>query len=121
MKPIRAARACPACGGGLNIQRLGCGDCGTTVEGRFPWPRLARLSHEDQHLIELLILSSGSLKAVASTLGISYPTIRKQVNALIGRLEAEVEADDAYRLELLREVEEGRRSAAEVTERLEHL
>jgi hypothetical protein len=121
MKAIRAARSCPACGSGLTIQRLHCGDCGTAVEGEFPWPRLARLSHEDQHLIELLILSSGSLKSLATTLGVSYPTVRKKVDAVIARLEAEVEADEVYRLKLLREVEEGLRSAAEATGHLENL
>jgi hypothetical protein len=91
------------------------------VEGEFPWPRLARLSHKDQHLIELLILSSGSLKAVASTLGVSYPTVRKKVDAVIKRLEVEVEADATYRERLLRDVEEGQRSAAEAAGHLENL
>lgn len=121
MNAIRAVRSCPACGAGLRIQRLRCGDCHTTVEGEFPWPRLARLSHEDQHLIEMLILSSGSLKAVASTLGVSYPTLRKRVDGVIGRLEVEVEADEDYRQRLLREVEEGQRSAAEAAKHVDNL
>jgi hypothetical protein len=44
-------------------------------------------------LVELLVLSSGSLKAVAKQVGVSYPTIRKRVDALIGELRGHVEAD----------------------------
>jgi hypothetical protein len=90
------------------------------VEGAFRWPRLARLSREDQHLVELLILSSGSLKAVAKALGISYPTVRRRLDALIARLEAEVEADEEFRRDLLEEVERGARSAVDVAERLKN-
>ncbi len=115
----RAAQACPSCGHGLQIERLSCASCGTVVEGTFRWPRLARLSRDDQELVELLILSSGSLKAVAKKLGISYPTMRKRLDALITRLEAEVEADEEFRRELLREVASGERTAAEAAERLE--
>lgn len=66
-----------------------------------------------------MILSSGSLKAVARALEVSYPTLRKRLDELIARLQAEVEADARYRRELLEEVERGTRSAADVTRRLE--
>lgn len=119
MGTVRAAQLCPSCGDDLTIERLSCASCGTVVEGSFRWPRLARLSRDDQRLAELMILSSGSLKAVARALDVSYPTVRKRLDELIGRLEAEVEADARYRRELLEEVERGTRSAAEVARRLE--
>lgn len=115
MKP---AQACPSCGTRLSIERLRCATCQAVVEGAFRWPRLARLSSEDQQLVELLILSSGSLKAVAKKLGISYPTIRKRLDALIKHMEMEVREDERLRRQLLKEVEAGKRSAAEAIKQL---
>ena len=108
MGPVRA---CPSCGEELEIQRLRCAGCSTVVEGSFRWPRLARLSREDQQLVELLILCSGSLKDVATKLKISYPTIRKRLDELIRALEKEVHRDAKRRQELVKDVEAGKRSA----------
>lgn len=115
----KVAQACPACGEGLQIERLHCRACDTVVEGRFRWPRLARLPRDDQHLVELLILSSGSLKGLARRLGVSYPTVRKRLDALIEKLAEEVDADEGYRRELLDDLEARRRSPADVVERIE--
>lgn len=119
MSPVRPVQVCPSCGDDLEIQRLSCVTCGTVVEGGFRWPRLARLSREDQQLVELMILASGSLKAVAKQLGISYPTMRKRLDALIAHLEAEVKADEEYRQALLREVEAGTQTPADATARID--
>lgn len=119
MKSSKAAQTCPACGHALQIERLGCGSCGTRVEGTFQLPRLARLSPDSQRLVELLVLSSGSLKAVAKKVGVSYPTIRKRVDALIAELGAHVEADKWFRKELLKRVERGEQSAGDAAEEIE--
>ena len=119
MTSSKAAHTCPACGDVLQIERLGCGSCGTRVEGTFRLPRLARLSPYSQRLVELLVLSSGSLKAVAKKVGVSYPTIRKRIDALIAELGAQLEADDRFREELLDRVERGKRSATEAAAEIE--
>jgi len=115
---MRPAQNCPSCGNALQIERLRCMACHTVVEGRFRWPRLARLAPEDQQLVELLILSSGSLKAVAKRLGISYPTMRKRLDALIRALEREVKADERFRRQLVKEVAAGQRSVREAVKQL---
>jgi hypothetical protein len=115
MKP---AQICPACQHPLRIERLRCEACQTTVEGRFGWPRLARLAAEDQQLVELLLLASGSLKAVAKQLGISYPTMRKRLDALIEQLELQVKHDEQQRRQLLKDVAAGKRSAAEAARQI---
>lgn len=102
----------------MQIERLRCHACQATVEGQFGWPRLARLTADDQRLVELLILASGSLKEVAKKLGISYPTIRKRLDQLIHTLQAEVKRDEERRRQLLREVEAGRRSASDAAQKL---
>jgi len=47
---------------------------------------LARLSREDLDLITEFVLHSGSLKDLGQAYGVSYPTIRSRMDALIGRL-----------------------------------
>jgi len=116
MASSKAAQTCPACGDALQIERLGCGSCGSRVEGTFRLPRLARLSPYSQRLVEQLVLSSGSLKAVAKNVGVSYPTIRKRIDALIAELGAQLEADDRFRKELL---ERGEQSATDAVQEIE--
>lgn len=45
------------------------------------------LPREDLDLITELVLRSGSLKALAKTYGVSYPTIRNRLDKLIERLQ----------------------------------
>lgn len=47
---------------------------------------LGRLPREDQDLIVQLVLHSGSLKDLAATYEVSYPTIRLRLNRVIERL-----------------------------------
>lgn len=47
---------------------------------------LTRLPREDLDLITELVLQSGSLKGLAGSYGVSYPTIRGRVNKVIERL-----------------------------------
>ena len=37
---------CPVCGEALEVARLHCPNCSTTIEGRFALDRFARLSRE---------------------------------------------------------------------------
>jgi len=77
---------CPVCGQDLYIKKLSCTHCGTTVEGSFELPRLARLTPEHQRFIELFIRSEGKLNRVQEALGISYPTARAQLHEVIRAL-----------------------------------
>ena len=49
---------------------------------------LGQLDREDLDLVLELVLKSGSLKDLAASYGVSYPTIRARVDKLIARLEA---------------------------------
>ena len=46
------------------------------------------LPREDLDLITELVLQSGSLKGLAKSVGVSYPTIRHRLDTLIKRLQA---------------------------------
>lgn len=52
---------------------------------------LLRLPREDLDLICELVLQSGSLKGLASSYGVSYPTIRARLDKTIARLQRLVE------------------------------
>ncbi len=47
---------------------------------------LMQLPREDLNLITELVLQSGSLKGLAESYGVSYPTIRGRVDKVIDRL-----------------------------------
>ena len=77
---------CPVCAGELAVTRLRCGSCGTTLEGEFSVGRFARLSREQMALLESFLRSRGNLRDIERELGISYPTVRGRVEALIRAL-----------------------------------
>ncbi|MBN2308096.1 MAG: DUF2089 domain-containing protein [Candidatus Hydrogenedentes bacterium] len=82
---------CPSCGKALRVTRFHCPECATGVEGDFPLPPLARLNPEEQEFVLHFVKSSGSLKQLARGYGVSYPTVRNRLDALIDRLK-ELEA-----------------------------
>jgi hypothetical protein len=77
---------CPSCQGILDVNRLVCSSCDTSVEGLYNLSILAQLPAEDQDFILKLIEASGSLKELASIYGISYPTIRNRLDSLIEKI-----------------------------------
>lgn len=92
----------------MRVTRLTCEDCELGYEGDFHTPRLARLSPEEQRFIELFVLSSGSLKAVAAAEDISYPTMRNRLDSLIERIEQLRERDGERKRRILDDIEAGR-------------
>ncbi len=91
---------CPVCEGELTISRLHCRSCGTALEGEFGVGRFGRLSKEQMSLLESFLRSRGNLKEMERELGISYPTVRGRVDALVRALgladgdEGEAELDE---------------------------
>lgn len=77
---------CPACNAGLQVKRLRCPMCQTEVDGAFDLPGLARLPVEDQAFVWEFVKASGSLKAMAKLLGLSYPTVRNRLDDIIARI-----------------------------------
>jgi hypothetical protein len=77
---------CPVCEGELLISRLHCRSCGTSLEGEFGVGRFGRLSREQLALLESFLRSRGNLKEMERELGISYPTVRGRVDALVRAL-----------------------------------
>ncbi len=117
----RLTNVCPCCHATMEIEKLRCTCCDVTLEGRIPIPRLARLSAEDREFVELFVRASGSLKAIADKLGVSYPTVRSRLNRIIAALEdAEKDERDA-RNQILDRIEQGEISVDEAIQLLREL
>src|SRR5574337_127784 len=77
---------CPVCSNELTVTRLHCRSCGTTLEGDFAVGRFGRLNREQMTLLESFLRSRGNLREMERELGISYPTVRARVDALVRAL-----------------------------------
>jgi hypothetical protein len=77
---------CPVCSNELAVTRLHCGTCGTTLEGDFSVGRFGRLDRDQMHILESFLRSRGNLREMERELGISYPTVRARVEALVRAL-----------------------------------
>lgn len=77
---------CPVCEHELAVTRLHCSECGTTLEGTFSVGRFGRLNREQLSLLESFLRSRGNLREMERELGLSYPTIRGRVEALVKAL-----------------------------------
>lgn len=85
--PHDVISTCPVCEGELLVSRLHCRSCGTALEGEFGVGRFGRLSREQLSLLESFLRSRGNLKEMERELGISYPTVRARVDALVRALD----------------------------------
>jgi hypothetical protein len=85
---------CPVCAGELAVTRLRCTSCGTTLEGEFSVGRFARLGRDQMALLESFLRSRGNLRDIEREMGISYPTVRARVEALVRALGFGPRSDD---------------------------
>lgn len=77
---------CPSCHSNLKVEALVCETCSTTVKGLYDLPVLLKLNPEQQQFILDFVKYSGSLKEMAAKLGLSYPTVRNMLDAIINEL-----------------------------------
>lgn len=86
---------CPVCGEVLEVSRMHCRHCDTTIEGHFTLGRLSHLNAEQLHFVETFIRCEGTIKRVEKELGISYPTVRSRLKEVIRAMGFEVISDYA--------------------------
>jgi hypothetical protein len=84
--PHDVISTCPVCASELAVTRLHCRTCGTTLEGDFSVGRFGRLNRDQLTLLESFLRSRGNLREMERELGISYPTVRSRVEALVRAL-----------------------------------
>lgn len=86
---------CPTCQSRMEITQLSCTNCETVVLGRFEPNRFSKLPPDSLAFLEAFVRSRGNVKEMARELGISYWTIRKQLDDLITELGLESRPESA--------------------------
>jgi hypothetical protein len=114
---------CPICADTLSVARLECSSCGTRIEGSFALGRFHHLTPDQLEFLETFIKARGNFKDVERELGISYPTVRSRLDAMIRALgfpsQAEPDRETERRKEILRELADGRIAPDDAAQLLE--
>jgi len=105
--------SCPCCAKPLRPVRLACEACGTTVEGDFQLPDLATLPPEHQEFIKVFLLARGNISEVERLLGVSYPTVRNRLDAVLEALGAPARTPAGAATQVLARLEAGEISVDE--------
>lgn len=77
---------CPVCGDGLIVTRKGCRTCGTELAGEFESCGYCGLEISELDLLRVFLSSRGNLREVEKHLGVSYPTARARLDAVVDKL-----------------------------------
>jgi hypothetical protein len=102
----------------MSVSRMLCGDCGASLEAEFEISPLARLALSDQLFVLAFLREHGSIKKMERHFGISYPTVKNRLNAIVRQLNQEFEAPSPEST-VLEALERGEISVEEALERLE--
>lgn len=117
---------CPNCGKDLEITQLKCTSCETMISARYSPCRFCKLSPESLRLLEIFIKNRGNVKEMERELGLSYPTVRNKLDAVIKELgfEPNPAAEEDFktqRREILEKLERGELKASEAASLLAKL
>lgn len=130
MQKRRMPGRCPVCAGEMVVTRLRCTGCDTAMEGTFEASRFSQLSREQLEFVETFLKSRGNIKEVERELGISYPTVRGRLDAVLESLGYRVEpaaaeessrAKQAKRKEILDALNRGEISSEDALKQLKTL
>ena len=117
---------CPICTHDLDVTRLHCQQCDTTIEGRFVLNQFAQLNEEQLAFVALFVQLEGKLNRVGQELGLSYTAVRARLNEVVAAFgnqsahveEPFVEVTPKRRMEILAMVQSGAISAETAVELL---
>jgi hypothetical protein len=117
---------CPICKETLEVTRLHCPSCDTSIEGHFALGRFYQLSAEQLAFIETFVRCEGKINRVGEELGISYPTVRGRLTDAIRALGYEVGQEeepagpipDEERKSILEQLAQGKITSEEAVKRL---
>ena len=114
---------CPSCSGNIVVTELCCEDCKTSIKGNFVLPELACMNEAEDRFLKVFLSARGNIKEVERCLGISYPTVKSRLEALLiklglSQLQSEVKR---RRLEIVEKLEKGAISAQEAIKLLKEL
>ena len=116
---------CPICKETLQVTRLYCPNCDTTLEGHFALGRFHQLSADQLAFVETFVRCEGKINRVGEEMGISYPTVRGRLTDVIRALGYEVGEEEAVsavpddvRKSVLEELAQGKITSEEAVKRL---
>ena len=118
---------CPICRTSMEVTRLYCRNCDTTIEGHFAVGALSQLNADQLAFIITFVRSEGKINRVGEELGISYPTVRGRLHDVIRALGFEVGEEeepapvpvpDEERRSVLEALSTGRLTSDEALKRL---
>ena len=85
--------ACPVCGEPMQVTRLYCRHCDTTVEGHLELGRLFQLTAKQLSFVETFLRCEGKINRAEQELGVSFPTVRNRLREVIRALGYEVDEE----------------------------
>lgn len=105
------------------MTELCCDNCRTSIKGSFELPELACLNEDDDRFLKIFLSARGNIKEMERCLGISYPTVKSRLEALLAKLglsqlQSEVKR---RRLEIVEKLERGEIPAREAIKLLKEL
>lgn len=117
---------CPVCNGKMKVVKLHCNGCGTSVSGEFEPDKFSYLTREEKYFVEVFIKKRGNIKEIEKELGISYPTVRRNLDQVIESLGYSVEQEGSADRErekerIMQRLAKGEISASEAMQLLEDL
>ena len=77
---------CPVCDDLLEVTRLYCRHCDTSMEGHFALGRFHKLTPEQLIFVETFVHCEGKIYRVGEEYGVSYPTVRHRLEDVIRAL-----------------------------------
>lgn len=88
---------CPVCKEKLYVKTLRCSHCDIEVSGEFEMTPFDYLSPEQLSFALLFIKEQGNIKSIEKALGISYPTVKKNLEELCKALSLKYESKEMTR------------------------
>lgn len=77
---------CPICGGTIEVTEFKCNSCESTIRGSFKLCKFCQLPKDQLEFAEIFIKNRGNIKEIEREMGISYPTVKGKLDALVEAL-----------------------------------
>ena len=111
----------PISGSEFIVTELSCEDSGVVLRGRFEIPEFAKLSEENRKFLETFLRCRGVITLMERELGVSYPTVKSRLEALLSALDlspvkedkAKKDNDAERKVKILEQLERGEITAEE--------
>lgn len=114
---MRKLDKCPVCEGVLYTARLVCHGCRAEFPVDRPLSPYEKLDPQHSEMLEVFLRSKGNFKTVCDKLGISYPTAKKRLDALLVELGFEEEQGKEIAMDKVHYIDLGGSQASDIVKR----